>query len=106
MGAPQVACSITEMTEVRRRWGRFYIPFLSRNFVDNGRVSSTFLPPIVNAAADLLSHADADWTPVVYGSGTPSALPVQAVRVDDVPDIIRSRRWSSTGVRQTVDVTP
>lgn len=106
MAPPQVACSVTEMTDVRRRWGRFYLPFIGSGLMSNGRIESQFVNTIAQAGAGLLTTSDPDWTPVVYGAIAPTILPIQSVRVDDVPDIIRSRRWSGPTVRSTIDVTP
>lgn len=98
---PQVACSITEMTSDRRRWGRFYLPFLAPPLNSGGRLESSYAALIADSAESLYSLADADILPHVYGAKDPSSLPVRAVRVDDVLDIIRSRRWDSTGLRET-----
>lgn len=102
--APQVSCSITEITDVRRRWGRFYLPFPTTNIFYDGRLAPGLAAILATPAAALLSQADPEWQAIVYGKVQPTTLPIRKVRVDDVPDIIRSRRWSGPSERATVDV--
>lgn len=93
---PQIACSITEETEIRKRWGRFYLPFMQYNVVTNGRWNSGVMPGIGAAAVDLLESVEGEWRHVTVSKTLePHVLPTTFVRVDDVPDTIRSRRWRS-----------
>jgi hypothetical protein len=108
-GLPQqVACSVTEMTDVRRRWGRFYIPCLGTNVLTSpdvsGLLSSTFINAVSAAADVAFSQTLTNWTLSVFGAPTPTSLPVRSIRVDSIPDVIRRRRWDG-GTSVTVDVT-
>ena len=101
MTAPQVACSVTQITYSRRRWGRFYLPFVSRENISGGRYSDGTVSAVANAAEDLEQPVEDSWFSIVYSKNLPYALPVQGVRVDNIPDIIRSRRWRAATKRET-----
>lgn len=101
---PQIACSVTFRTAVRKNWGRFYIPGLGMNTVGtDGALTSTWSDAIATAAA-VLTHRGASntetltvWSPTEQTRHDP-----QQVVVDDVLDVIRSRRFSSTLRRKIV----
>lgn len=103
---PQVACSVTEMTSVRRRWGRFYLPWPGASRINgvSGRFAADFVDAIATNAATLYEPIEGDWRPVVYGAPSPHILDVESIRVDDVPDIIRSRRWRQSTYRKQVNL--
>lgn len=108
-GLPQqVACSVTEMTDVRRRWGRFYIPCLASTVLASpdasGLFSTTFVNAVSAAADTNFSQTLTDWRLVVFGAPTPTSLEVRSIRVDSVPDVIRRRRWDG-GTSVTVDIS-
>lgn len=105
MCAPQVACSVTQITPIRRRWGRFYLPFMTNNMISGGRIIPAWADTIADAAQDLEEPIGTTWQSCVYSTILPFALPIQAIRVDNVPDIIRSRRWRSATLRETRPVT-
>jgi hypothetical protein len=100
----QVSCSITEQTGTRRRWGRFYMPGPTGGAIDpgNGRWTTATVDGIAGWALTLYNGLRATATkPVVYsprgGVGPPAfpagdTLPVTYIRVDSIPDIVRSRR--------------
>lgn len=104
---PQVAQTITQITDVRRRWGRFYVGGLIPG--DNsgfGRMTSAAVAALADAGEDLFrSGATPDWEPQVFGAPEPNSLPIRAIRVDDVYDVIRSRRYGAPLIRETRDVT-
>lgn len=102
---PQVACAITEENEVRRRWGRFYLPFLTSGYSSTGRFSSAFCDAVGVAAKTLLTPIEGDWEHVTVGSKEPHELVTTYVRVDDVPDVIRSRRWAQKTYRYRSSTT-
>lgn len=97
-GMPQqVACSFTEITDVRRRWGRFYIPGLVvgtmvTNAVD-GLFSAGFIDVVADAGEAAFIQSNPNWRLVVFGAPLPTSLEVRSIRVDTVPDVIRRRRW-------------
>jgi hypothetical protein len=108
---PQVACSVTELLgpDSRKHWGRFYVPGMSINALDNdGTFNATFVNQCAGAANVLYdAWTTADYTPIVWVAGTPgfNPVPVKQVRVDNIPDIIRRRRYQSVSLRVTHDVT-
>lgn len=104
---PQVATTLTFITDVRRRWGRFYIGGLTTVGADfAGRQTSAAIISIVEAAESAFLNTATNWKVQVFGSPTPNSLPVRSVRVDDVFDIIRSRRYGGTLIRETRSLDP
>jgi hypothetical protein len=102
-GPPQVASSITFRTGVRRSWGRTYLP-IGNNFATTGRLGSTTVDNIATTMDVLVkAAATADFYLVVYSSHLNSALAVEAVEVDDVPDIIRRRRFKVQTYRKIIN---
>jgi hypothetical protein len=118
---PQLACALTEKTSSPQAWGRVYLPMSSLAFDGipqisaGGRYDSGFLSDVANAADTLYEAVKAAGIPiVVYSAAKPErpkkpsgtlpatvarALTVDDLQVDDIPDIIRSRRHSTTLLR-------
>jgi hypothetical protein len=127
MCPPQVACSITEMTDVRKHWGRFYIPSIGTDVLTaDGTMTTSYKTALADATEAMYESwgALADCTPIVWGRrtaslsynaiatprwrptwfGAPStaavgdavAMAVQSIRVDEILDIQRRRRWESS----------
>lgn len=97
---PQVACSITFRTAVRRSWGRTYLPFNGGSLSAQGRLTSTATSTIATATSTLVAAAaTADFYLVVTSIAKQAALTVEKVEVDDVTDIVRRRRFKHTLVR-------
>jgi len=98
---PQEACSVTFRTAVRTSWGRTYLPFQSGTTSDGGRISSGTADLIANAVnAMVVAAAAADMHLVVTSNAKNAALVVEHIEVDDVLDVIRSRRWKHTNYRK------
>lgn len=113
---PQIAVSCTLETATRRRWGRFYM--LAPNtgsITDNAaRLNTTVLNTLAQALRDYVQGCKTDGAiPVVWsprgGSGPPpfaagATEPVTGVRMDDILDVVRRRRWQDapTRVRYTI----
>jgi len=100
---PQVACSVTFKTAVRKNWGRFYLPGIqSGELAPQGYFLTPMLAQIADAARALtdrggtVSETLCVWSPTEKTHHDP-----QLVMVDDVPDVIRSRRFSTTLHRET-----
>jgi len=98
--APQVACSITFRTAVRRSWGRTYLP-LGKNptgtAVTNGQLTSGTVDGIANAVNTMVgAAAGADFYLVVLSPRKDALLNVERIEVDSNLDVIRSRRWRSS----------
>lgn len=98
---PQVSISITNKTGSRRHWGRTYLPEVdSVKLVAPGRVQGSWCTSICNATdAMYTTSSAADFLPVVFAPSLGSGLSIESVQVDDVFDVIRSRRWEATTFR-------
>lgn len=116
---PQVAVSVTEVTaaqftvedvegvgtQVRNRWGRFYLPPPASDVNASGRISSTFAAAVSDATAALYTTLlDHDFVPVMYSPTTGSSWSVDAIHVDDIFDVIRRRRFEGPLSRHSNDV--
>lgn len=104
--AYQVAPTVTLRTGWARHWGRCYMPCPSNNQLDSyGRLNSTYRSTVGTAFKTMLGTLhDAGFYPVVPvgqldKSPFHALLGVQAVVVDDVPDVQRRRRPKQTAVR-------
>lgn len=121
---PQVALSVTEKAGAKKNWGRFYLPapavsstggaFLT--LTNAGRPDTTFLTAVADATDTLYQSLMSAGLPVVIyrqklEAGRPhsgaSPLPerpanaqtVEELQIDDVWDIIRSRRYETPMLR-------
>lgn len=103
---PQCAVTVTQMTDDRRRWGRFYIPGLTVDVlaVGSGRLIADVADDLATQAGLAFANSHINWKLQVFGSGSPASLPVRNVRVDDVFDIQRRRRSSMALHRATVSL--
>lgn len=105
---PQVAATVTEVTpakytvtdvegvgtQIRNRWGRFYMPAPISNAVDAGRLHSDFCDALADATLNLYtSMVEADLPIVMYSPTTGSSWSVDEIHVDDIWDVVRSRRF-------------
>lgn len=101
---PQVACSISLRTAIRKHWGRTYLPF-GNNMDSFGRVPTANAGVITAATKALLDGAKSDdFVCVVTSETAQSAFVVDQVSVDDVADIIRRRRWKRVNSRSLVTI--
>lgn len=122
---PQVAVSVTEKTATRRHWGRFYWPqpaycksgglLANVTFGSGGRFGSALLTDLANSGDTFYEAARTANVPVVvYSKAKPIrptagggelpaqgalAITVDNLQVDDVPDVIRSRRFDAPTLR-------
>jgi hypothetical protein len=105
---PQVAVSVTETTaakytvedvegsgaQLRNRWGRFYLPAMTVSKVTNGRLAAATQVGLADAVETLYEACvTAQLIPVMYSPTTGHAWSVLEVHVDDIFDVIRSRRF-------------
>jgi hypothetical protein len=101
----QVAMSVTWITDARKTWGRFYIPGpLAGNWDNAGRITIANCSTIANAAKGLAKRSSSGATLTVWSRTHWTHHDPQYVQVDDVPDVIRSRRLSSPITRAKVAV--
>lgn len=105
----QVAASVTERTAIPRHWGRFYVPGTgaSTNLAGNGRYTSALITALANATQTLYNSAVSGVgaypvVPMTQLDKTPirALLAVDAIAVDDIPDVIRRRRPRAVSARQ------
>lgn len=100
---PQIAITVTLRTAVRKEWGRLYLPHPGSNACNftTGRIASAAQISIANATDTLMENAAiADFLPIVYGPARKKFYSVEKVQVDDLFDVIRSRRWDRPLVRE------
>lgn len=118
---PQSAITVTEVTDahftvtdvegsgtqVRNRWGRFYLPAcLSANCRDGRLIAATqtAIANAVNTFYDAMSTAQL--VPVMYSPTTGHAWNVTEIHVDDIFDVVRSRRYITPLSRAVNTITP
>jgi hypothetical protein len=99
---PQVAISVTEKTQRRKSWGRFYLPAPAYTTLgaDGGVIGASAINQVHSATLTLYRDlVDADLHPVVFSKPAARALAVSALQVDDLYDVVRSRRWDRPTTR-------
>jgi hypothetical protein len=108
----QCAISVTEKTAMPHHWGRFFLPAAAAtDYGSDGRVDSSVRSEIANAAATMYSAwSHAGLVPVVASTQTNKTptrqlLTVDHITVDDVPDVIRTRRLHGVSSRTTVPIS-
>jgi hypothetical protein len=118
---PQCAIDVSEHTRVRKHWGRFYLPLNNAGVDANGRVHATTQDAVHLASVALYNGLRADSiVPVVWSKAKPArttkhgiALPpqparayaVEALKTDDIFDVIRSRRFDNAVTTSTTVLT-
>lgn len=121
---PQVAISVTEKTTDAKSWGRFYLPHPaigSQEINTSSRIPTTFQTSLADAADTMYqAFLTASTIGVVYSAAKASrvtkggatlpaiaarALSVDQIQVDDVYDVIRSRRWNEPLLRIQRDIS-
>jgi len=109
--AAQVCSTVTEETPVRKHWGRFYLPTIGGSVLDvNGRVLVANVDALATAAHDAYQNLMFNqYWPVVCTTQV-DKQPLRAlqgitgVRVDDVPDVHRSRRLKFAAHRKILPI--
>lgn len=119
MMPPQVSANCTEKTRVRKSWGRFYLPAGVTGAYDaDGRHN----PANIGTPTGVLYNGlSSDSIPVhVFSPAHPPrktkrgadlpysparALRVESITCDDIPDVIRSRRYKTAITKSTVTIT-
>lgn len=112
---PQCAVSVTEVTEskytaygvgvpgdtpgtgrtqLRNRWGRIFLPAPSHGMLLHGRFDAGFCASVSLRTSQLYNGlVAADIIPVMYSPTTGNAWSITELHVDDIVDVIRSRRF-------------
>ena len=118
---PQVAISVTEKTSSAKNWGRFYLPAPGDTHATGfGRIGAASQTAIADGADAMYeAFVTANVPAVVYSKakaaretsgGTPlpaqdpTAFGVTSIQVDDLYDVIRSRRWNEPLLRLQRDI--
>ena len=115
---PQCCASVTEKTSAGNAWGRFFFPAPGANgahYTGTGRLVTAYQTQLANAVDAWYEAAlAANLVPVVYSAAKPvrpkasggtlaatvaRALTIDQLQVDDVPDVIRSRRHGSPALK-------
>jgi hypothetical protein len=107
---PQDSSTITLQTPLRKYWGRMYLPQLDISVLNpagplEGRYKNAFVDDMAVAAHDMFNNLGGlGLIPSVYSRSGSSFMAVEAVSVDDVPDIQRRRRPATTGYKHLLDL--
>jgi len=121
---PQVALSVTEIAGQKKNWGRFYLPAPATagagasgpTMTDAGRPTTALLTAVADATDTLYETCANGGRPFViyraklaadrpHSGSTPlperpaNAQTVESLQVDDVWDVIRSRRYETPMLR-------
>lgn len=84
----------TGRTQVRNRWGRFYLPTLMNSEIADGRFTTAACAAVANAVQTMYNACvAADLIPVMYSPTTGNCWSIEEIRVDDLVDVVRSRRY-------------
>lgn len=97
---PQVACSVTFRTAVRKSWGRTYIPLgnlAASNITGSGLITNAMVDAIATGTnAMVTSAAASDFALVVTSTKLSASLNVEHIEVDNMLDVIRRRRYRAS----------
>lgn len=114
---PQCAYTITEKASLRKHWGRYYVPVTVTSLTDGtGLIAGGTRTSLLAAAVAFYNACRAaSMLPVVFSNAKPDrpkagggtlpavgaiAYEVAALQMDDIVDIVRSRRFQ-TGVNKS-----
>jgi hypothetical protein len=117
---PQCAISVTEVTDAkyvvtgvgvpgsgpggktqqRNRWGRFYLPPATSGSLTDGRWATALLTSIADKTQTFYNSCVTNQLiPVMYSPTTGSAWSITEIHVDDIVDVVRSRRYITPTTR-------
>lgn len=113
---PQVAVTVTEMAGSKPHWGRIYLPSMATSACSVYGRCAGIAPTVADAFDNLYQSLKTDQNlhAVVYRRPLPerakkngvllparpgTAWTVDTIQVDDVFDVMRSRRWKYPGLR-------
>lgn len=119
---PQLALTVTEKTSSRPHWGRWYLPAPDASrLTTEGRMTSSGVASFLTAAVTFYNGCRAaHFVPVVFSiqkperpkkpSGTLPPAPavayeVTSLQMDDIYDVIRSRRWDNAVTKTNTVLT-
>lgn len=97
----------TGRTQLRNRWGRFYLPAPQSATIMAGRFMSARCTAWSNAVKTFYNLCTAaQFVPVMYSPTIGSAYSIDEIHVDDIVDVIRSRRYTTPTTRAANTITP
>lgn len=97
----------TGRTQRRNRWGRFYLPPIGSTWTTDGRPVASVCTAVSDAVKTMYNACvAAGLIPVMYSPTTGSAWSVTEVHVDDIFDVIRSRRYITPTTRAINAINP
>ena len=121
---PQVAITVTERAGSKPNWGRFYLPAPDTGMVTGGgRILTAASTQMADAADTFYEACKTAGTPVVVYRPSLAVRPrkdptlpnlparpanaqtVEQIAIDDIYDVIRSRRWNIPLLRTVRDIT-
>jgi hypothetical protein len=95
----------TGRTQVRNRWGRFYLPAMATSILSDGRFSVANSAIVADAFHTMYnSCVSAGNIPVMYSPTTGHAWSVTGLHIDDIVDVVRSRRYTTPLTRSPVTI--
>lgn len=119
---PQTAITVTERTSSRRHWGRFYLPAFASSTADpDGRLASGNMNTLLGAVVTMYNACRAaSMFPVVWSIQKPerpkkpsgvlppwpaTAFEVTSLQMDNIFDVIRSRRFATSTAKTNTALT-
>jgi hypothetical protein len=105
---PQDAISVTFKTDIRKHWGRVYMPApaVGANVNLNGTLADSVCDLYRGAFVTFFNAARAaSLVPVVFSLTASTAFGINSVQVDDLIDVMRKRRWKRAAYKTDVALT-
>jgi len=100
---PQLAVSVTYRTDKRKTWGRWYLPGITAAHLDpNGRLLAATADTLLNLHHTLTSRAASGGSLTVFSRKEWTHHDPQLIQIDDIWDVIRSRRYREPHFRKTL----
>jgi len=104
---PQIAASVTFKTAHRLRWGRFYVPGLTSTALEqNGRLATSLIDDLITASAILTDRSGSGGSLTVFSRKYWNHEDPERIQVDDIPDVIRRRRFSAAITKHDAPASP
>ena len=93
---PQCAISVTFRTDKRKTWGRYYLPSMTVGELDGaGRLDQSVAGALATATALLTDRSQTGACLTVFSRKEWTHHDPQLIQIDDIVDVIRSRRFST-----------
>jgi hypothetical protein len=100
---PQCATSVTLKTDKRLSWGRYYVPGVVQASTDGkGRLTNATAQDLLTGTHVLTDRSQTGAALTVFSRKEWTHHDPQTIQVDDIVDVIRSRRFSVPHFRVTL----